>query len=362
VTSGRDRRLVIWQCQGGQKNSSATFLEKQWKAIERYELESPATDLRLLQGKTLFAACSKGQCQTLQLDKFWSSPKSNNAETTFHKSNVDRPNSLDNDDDDVDFGNSERPNTTTGVRFIDDEADEDSDGNLTKDDALTPMSNINDDSGVVKASFEASEMNSDDNCLLDDDTARQSMMPLMYSSSKMHRQAVPQEAFSPSETFPDSDDEVRRFFCWNHIGSATILEGEDDINTVDIHFTDSAFKKSISFTDGVGLILGTIGEEGGIFASGLQNINDEEGNDDINDMDNFGGWKMSEQTKAALRRDQKKSQKNAEDSEPKGSQVMFYKYESLESRRFPIWSVNLPDGEEVVGASCGIGWSAVMTR
>jgi hypothetical protein len=357
VTSGRDRRLVVWQCQEGRADSSSTFLEQQWKAVERYELESPATDLRLRDGRTLYAACSKGQCQTLQLEKFWSCKNSSKTKS--------RNDAVNNDNNDVDFGTSERPETTTRIRFLDDEVDEDNDapdGSAKKDATLTSSRFNNNDDVGVNDSFEASDMNADDNFLTDDGTAHQPMMSSIYDSCSMQRKAVPQEPFSPSETFPDNEDELRRFFCWNHVGSATILEGEDDVNTVDIHFTDSAFKKSISFTDGVGLILGSIGEEGGIFASGLPNMDDDEVNDDVNDADNFCGWKLSEQTKAAVRRDQKKSKEDVKDSEPKGSQVMFYKYDSLESKRFPIWSINLPDGEEVVGASCGIGWSAVITR
>jgi WD40 repeat protein len=347
VTSGRDNRLVLWKCQN---NDSSTALEKKWKAVQRFELESPATDLCLMDNQ-LYAACSKGNCYMLDLDKYLVDKKSTGTPTSSVLKSK-KKDALDDDDDDVDFASSEGPKTSYGVRFVDEEADEDNDEKEPKAD---PETQTNDEDVFHTAIDE----NMDSNFGMEDiANTHQQLMPSTFG--RMQRKVEPQEAFSPSETFPDNDDELRRFLCWNHIGSATILEGNDDVNTVDIHFTDSAFKKSISFTDGVGLILGSIGEEGGIFASGLQNIDDEE--DAGNDMDDFGGWKMSEQTKAALRRDQKKNKKGGEESEPKGSQVLFYKYESLENKRFPIWSINLPDGEEVVGVSCGIGWSAVMTR
>lgn len=343
VTSGRDKRLVIWKCQ----NQGAPALERKWKAVQRYELDWPVTDFSLVGIGILYAAISKGQCQTLNVDTFLSGNKAKGSSSSAPKAKARGV--LEDDDDDVDFGSSTGPKTTKGVRFVDDEADEDFD---EKEAATT-----NNDKFHQSDDFGASDRNFNQDYAVGDISSTHQQAPSLYG--RMQRKVEPQEAFSPSETFPDNDDEVRRFFCWNHIGSATILEGEDDVNTVDIHFTDSAFKKSISFTDGVGLILGSIGEEGGIFASGLQNTDDDD-NEAGNDIDDFG-WKMSEQTKAAVRRDQKKNRKDKESSEPTGSQVLFYKYESLENKRFPIWSINLPDGEEVVGASCGIGWSAIMT-
>jgi hypothetical protein len=180
-----------------------------------------------------------------------------------------------------------------------------------------------------------------------------------YDSSRLVRKVEPQEAFSPSETNPLNENELRRFLCWNHIGCATLLDGEDDVNTIDIHFTDAAFKRSISFSDDVGLVLGSIGEDGGIFASGLQDNTDDDDGNDIDDLDDL---KMSERTKEAVRRDRMKSRKNNDDSEPKGSQVLFWKFDSIESKRDSTWSLSLPDGEEALGVGCGEGWSAVMTR
>ncbi|KAG7356256.1 minichromosome loss protein Mcl1 related protein [Nitzschia inconspicua] len=343
VSSGRDNRLVVWRC----RNEKDAVLDRKWIAVHRFELKSPATDLYMMDNK-LIAACSNGNCQLLDAKPFSDGKKGSSTPTSVLKSkSMDAPSD---EDEDIDFGSSEEPKSNKGVRFVDDEADEDDGQNAD-------VAGGGDDSRQLDA-FEKSENNINHNDSIEDliDTHHE-MVPSLYS--RMRRKVEPQESFSPSETFPDNENEVRRFFCWNHIGSATILEGEEDVNTVDIHFTDSAFKKSISFTDGVGLIIGSIGEEGGIFASGLQNGDDE---DDVgNDMEDFGGWNMSEHTKAAVRRDQKRNKKGSDNGEPKGSQVLFYKYESLENKRFPIWSINLPDGEEVVGASCGIGWSAVAT-
>ena len=63
---------------------------------------------------------------------------------------------------------------------------------------------------------------------------------------------------------------MSRYLCWNNIGAITILHGDGDLdyrNKVDIHFTDSAYKRPISFTDNMNFILGSLGDDGAIFAS-----------------------------------------------------------------------------------------------
>ena len=86
---------------------------------------------------------------------------------------------------------------------------------------------------------------------------------------------------------------------------------------------------------------------------------DEDEKNGMDDLDELG---MSKRTKEAVMRDRKKSRKDKEASEPKGSQILFWKFDSIESKRENTWSLNLPDGEEALGVSSGEGWSAVMTR
>ena len=140
--------------------------------------------------------------------------------------------------------------------------------------------------------------------------------------------------------------------CWNHIGAITLLQG--DRNTVDITFTDSAYKRPISFTDNINFLLGSLGEDGGIFASDLQggDDSDEEGMDDLNDLN------MSERTKKAVR----KSHTKRKDGKPTGSSLFFYRFDTFGNIRDKDWYLTLPDGERVLGTACGEGWAAAMTR
>ncbi|KAL3912567.1 MAG: hypothetical protein SGARI_001088 [Bacillariaceae sp.] len=365
VTSGRDSRVVIWQGQAKDDSDSSTspFLNMSWKTVEKCQLVAPATDF-CMHEKQLLAACINGQCHTLDLGKFSKSAGSNATEDGVATSNTSPKRILkkdgkkssndsdddDDDDDDIDFGGSSEAKASKGVRFVDDEADEDDD----KDDDAEGKKADNDTTGSL-----SSPANDE---MMDDDYTKSSsdhrIESSYFNSSRYVRKVEPQEAFSPSETNPTNEDELRRFLCWNHIGCATLLEGEDDVNTIDIHFTDAAFKRSISFSDDVGLVLGSIGEDGGIFASGLQDNVDDDNGTDIDGLDDLN---MSERTKEAVRRDRKKSGKGDGDSEPKGSQVLFWKFDSIEAKRNNTWSLNLPDGEEALGVACGEGWSAVMT-
>jgi hypothetical protein len=56
-------------------------------------------------------------------------------------------------------------------------------------------------------------------------------------------------------------------------------------NTVDISFTDSAFRRPFSFTDHINFILGSLGEDGGIFASNLQQ--EDEQDDEMDEIVGF---------------------------------------------------------------------------
>jgi len=73
---------------------------------------------------------------------------------------------------------------------------------------------------------------------------------------------------------------------------------------------------------------------------------------------------MSKRTKLAVRRDERKRAKNSDNAKPTGSSIFFYRFETsdLLSRKNKDWHLILPDGERVLGAACGEGWAAAMTR
>jgi WD40 repeat protein len=169
----------------------------------------------------------------------------------------------------------------------------------------------------------------------------------------------PQPAFAPSSTPLDL---ARRYMCWNHIGSVTLLQGELGLSrsNVDIHFTDSAFRRPISFTDNMGFILGSLGEDGGIFAT---DVSDEDDLDDGED-DDFGDVvnNMSEATKAAVKRSQRNRMSKEGGSKATGSSIYFHRFETFGALRDKDWYLTLPAGERALGCACGEGWGAVITR
>jgi chromosome transmission fidelity protein 4 len=349
VTSGRDGRVILWNYEEDGKLTP----------LEMVPLDSPATDLWIKDGTyKLYAACAKGTCVVLDFSKHLTRKK--DATTSSSTSNVPNPNkrilkktatgnddSDDDDDDDVDFGSeSQTKSSTNRVRFVDDEAcEDDADGEVT-----TPPSKENamaDTSVDEFADANAVPIATD----MEDDIDEDEEPPSYLAPQRML--IPPQPAFSPSATPLDL---ARRFLCWNHIGSITILQGDStQRNTVDISFTDSAFKRPISFTDNIDFILGSLGEDGGIFASDLQDDDD----DDDPHIDGLDDLVMSDRTKQAVKRSHKKRQP---DAKPTGSSIFYYRFETFGNLRHKDWYLTLPDGERVLGSACGEGWAAVMTR
>ena len=168
----------------------------------------------------------------------------------------------------------------------------------------------------------------------------------------------PQAAFAPSSTPLDL---ARRFLCWNSVGSITLMN--DDMgnrSTVDINFTDKAFRRPVSFTDNMGFILGAMGDDGAIFATDLAH-DDDDVDDDVDD--DLNGLSLSAQTKAALRKSQKqRMKKGSVGRQPLGSSIYFHRFETFASLRDKDWYLTLPDGERVLGCACGQGWAAAITR
>jgi hypothetical protein len=371
VTSGRDSRLILWKWH--KDHTKVT-------PMETFTLSSPATDLIMLPREgQVYAACANGTYSAIDLvphlpDSFFKASQSSRkaiAKDAGVSVSTDSPKKIkskipadfdDDDDDDVDFAEADSSAMTKSrVRFVDDEADEDNDEDdeepkeANKENSKseggannsnsTPFDNDDDDSlGDHRPAQKTLDDMDDAMADLDDD------IPHYRRSTdlvKAEPSIPPQAAFSPSSTPLDL---ARRFLCWNHIGSVTLLHG-DDRNTVDISFTDSAYKRPISFTDNMSFILGSLGEDGGIFATDLQ-LDD----DDNASFDGLDDLNMSESTKRAVRQSQKKGAGKAT-----GSAIFFYRFETIGNLREKDWYLTLPVGERVWGAATGAGWAAVAT-
>jgi chromosome transmission fidelity protein 4 len=264
---------------------------------------------------------------------------------------------LDDSDDEVIFGGTSQADghgknniAVNGKQnpFIDDEA------------------NAEDDDIESKASSDkisvADSMSSDSDH--DDDMA--GAYPSTYNEAVMsadHRHVFAPDLPEKQPPFAPSSsplDLPRRYLCWNSIGSLTLRHNEgDDItnrrNTVDIHFTDSGVRRPISFTDNLGFILGSLGEDGGIFATDLVEDDDDD-DDDL--LDQVGVPGLSETTRQAV----KKSRRSQKDiNKPTGSSIYFHRYETFGALREKDWYLTLPNGERVLGCATGEGWAAVMT-
>ena len=178
------------------------------------------------------------------------------------------------------------------------------------------------------------------------------------SGTKLMELHEPQLAFSPSSTPLDSP---RRIMCWNHVGVITLLRGDDGAirNSIDIDFTDSAFRRPLSFTDNMDFIIGSLGEDGAFFATDL--ADDEEIDDDVDQV--VKGLNMSATTMAALRNSHKKRlRKGKEGIKSSGSSVYFHRFETFGNLRNKDWVVALPDAEQVMGCATGEGWAACITN
>eukprot|EP00934_Nitzschia_sp_Nitz4_P005744 Nitzschia sp. Nitz4//scaffold150_size53981//29254//32411//NITZ4_006678-RA/size53981-snap-gene-0.66-mRNA-1//-1//CDS//3329537074//5734//frame0 len=346
VTSGRDCRVILW------KWADSTKLTP----LETFTLPSVATSLLVSKDdpSRVFAASSRATLAIVDLEPHF--PKTNTGASTLSKkpSVGSKKSILDDESDDESIGEQEStPSKSTSrsvrVRFVDDEAAEDDD--LDDDNDIPAASKTSDRDGAA--------ILDDDDDDLDDmgptgttvDDLQETMNDLDYDMPRFEARAKvipPQPAFSPSSTPLDL---ARRFLCWNSIGSITLLQG-DTLNTVDISFTDSAFKRPVSFTDNMNFILGSLGADGAIFATDLQDDNNEDDDEDDIGLD---GLKMSEQTKRAVRKSQRKG------GSPTGSSIFFYRFDTFGNPQEKDWYTNLPNGELVLGAATGAGWAAVAT-
>jgi chromosome transmission fidelity protein 4 len=269
---------------------------------------------------------------------------SSNVKSRLQKISKDVDNESSDDDDD-DFGGP-LPKTN---QFVDDEAEDDDDHDQQEiaqrssntagaiDDSPTKM----DDGDTVDDDGSSSQEDNDIDDVMSSYAAPPPVQPFAPLSE-------PQPAFAPSSSPLDLP---RRFLCWNHIGSVILRHDQDSRNTVDIHFTDSAFRRPISFTDNQGFIIGSVGEDGGIFATDLDDEEDGEANEEL-----LVG--LSERTRQLV---QRSSRRVRDSNKLTGSKIYFHRFETFAALRDKDWHLTLPSGERAMGCAVGKGWAAVMT-
>ena len=168
-----------------------------------------------------------------------------------------------------------------------------------------------------------------------------------------------QSAFAPSST---PLIEPRRIICWNQIGVVTLRPddadgtGDSNNNLVDIAFHETAGlsggRRPVTFTDNLGFIVGTLGEEGAMFATDLVDEDDDDNEDD----EDFSG--LGVLSRKALKLSKKKKINGGSG----GSSVYFHRFETFGRNVDKDWVMALPDGERVLGCATGGGWGAVITR
>jgi Minichromosome loss protein, Mcl1, middle region len=265
----------------------------------------------------------------------------------------------------MDNGNSKLlPINKKSNPFVDDEAD-DADGDPSTLSPTTKKSTNLPNRDVEVQSTKTSYQDLDEDMSVDADGANDAYSPI-YNTRLMemdHGRMFPTDVPEKQPPFATSSsplDLPRRYLCWNSIGSVTLRHNDDDDhlnhrNTVDIHFTDSGVRRPISFTDNLGFILGSLGEDGGVFATDLVEDNDDD--DDL--FDQVGVPGLSETTRQAV----KKSRRNQKDSnKPTGSSIYFHRFETFAALREKDWYITLPNGERALGCATGEGWAAVITR
>ncbi|KAL9180611.1 hypothetical protein ACHAXT_011064 [Thalassiosira profunda] len=247
-------------------------------------------------------------------------------------------------------------------KFIDDEAS-DGDDDVRYDD-VAPQKAIEEEEETAEKDADAAKDKEEtaDDALFEahDDPLELDDAPPAHSARSSAPRAPPlQPAFAPSAT-PLGDP--RRILCWNHVGVVTLRSaaesGAGENNLVDISFHESAAatggRRPVTFTDNAGFIVGTLGEDGGLFASDLQ-----EDPDSDDDEDYALGGRMAGVIAAAKRREKRYNKKKGGGA--RGSEVYFRRFATFGRAADKDWVVALPDGERALGVATGKGWGAVIT-
>ncbi len=274
----------------------------------------------------------------------------------------------DDSDDDVfeDNTNTRAPlesNATPKNRFISDEAeeeqnddnigdinafDEDDEDDVGPEDTTLQNDKIDvDGEQLAKASNQFHD-DYDNNSEVDDHD-----LNVHRSFNQVASLPEPQAPFAPSSTPLGASR--RRILCWNHHGVITSRQGDGIQRTIDFSFIDSASRRPVSFRDPHNYIIGTFGEEGGLFASDLnEDIDDDD--EDLGD-DLLAG--MSDATKAVVR---KSGRRIGGKDRATGSNIYFHRFDTFGPAKDKNWHFALPEGERATGCASGEGWNAVATN
>eukprot|EP00957_Ditylum_brightwellii_P131584 10034788-Ditylum_brightwellii.AAC.1 len=132
------------------------------------------------------------------------------------------------------------------------------------------------------------------------------------------------------------------------------------MNIVGISFVDSAIRPPVEIKDNMHFILGSLGEDGGIFATDVAEDDDDDIDEDVkNAVDSLG---MSDRTKDALKKSQRRRRKkDSDEDDAKGSTIFFYRFKTFGPLKDKDWQMALPAGERALGCACGSGWVGVVT-
>ncbi len=257
------------------------------------------------------------------------------------------------DDDDVTFDDNQIENSKSP--FVADEAEENDGSN---DDSAEKARDTT--SGTLNDGVEVDDIHEDDENTQQFDTGddfEDNYDVVNHEGGGVARIPLPQAPFAPSST-PLAR---RRILCWNQHGVISSREREEldgsSSRTIDISFVDSASRRPVSFRDPYNFIVGTIGEEGGLFASDLIEDNDDD-EPDI-DLGILNG--MSESTREVVRRSERRKNGLRSDRAT-GSCIYFHRFNTFGSKHDKDWTLTLPEDERVLGCSSGSGWNAVVTR
>lgn len=280
--------------------------------------------------------------------------------------NKDNGNDSHDDDDDSIFGkDTDNQRTINKNMFVVDEADEvDDDANVERSDHIESNSlgsrldyedvlqnndndqTQNDGNESDKGQFDA-DVDDEDYYDIDDEEG------IIKSNCGVAGIPEAQAPFAPSST-PLAN---RRILCWNQNGVITSRERQDSsgtFRTIDFTFTDSATKRPISFRDPCDFIIGSFGEEGGLFASDLMEDEDDVAVDNV-----LNG--MSATTRAIVKKSGRRNS-SVRNDRATGSNIYFHRFDTFASLSDKDWTLSLPEGELVLGCATGIGWNAVVTN
>ena len=271
----------------------------------------------------------------------------------------------DDDDNDDDGDNLDNPPKSDKNQFVADEAEENTknhagdDDESHFDDIIAQSSNAQDSQKQMVSDQVSSTARQVDDIPVDNELENDVAQDYFDRNDNLKLDDAasvgsivrPQNAFTPSSTPYGS----RTILCWNHIGVITLRH--DIESSIDIDFTDVMANRPIRFRDNMQFVMGSLGDEGAIFATDLLDDLDDDIDDNVRDaLDGLNG--MSEATKNVVKRSERRSGK----IRATGSCVYFHRFDTFGPLKNKDWFVTLHDGEKVISCATGNGWNAVATR